>query len=323
MRKTIISFLITVNLVYSFTEEDFFQILKKKREFLSSGVIYMKIYELKWDKEEEYKKFSKELKNKIYLEPLDFKKWFAEKKETLPYSDQLFKWKNAIYYFFGIEKFPYKKEHYIEEIPLENFKKQIVSIKEKHKNIKIRYPIKLEYLWDGLTYKEYEIYLTEEYGGENILTIYTDEKETAKYFKLWFIDYSFSFLENLPKLNKSFKFEYKEGKIVLNDGRLIFEPKFSCGCIHVLAYNKNNVLATEIISGAYFLVNDIVHLPYFSSNAKILSNGAVEQTLYIIEKYELRPILNDEFTLKIIPPTKVIDYSFGVEPKIYYYEKKY
>jgi len=321
MKKIIMSFLCFITFVYPLSQDEFFQILKKKRELLSSGKIEMKIYELKWKNEAEYKKFSEKLQKYIYSQPSEFKKWFIEKEKSLPITPGPFKWKKVAYYFEGIEKFPYRREHYIKEIPLEDFKRYISDAIKTHPNIIVRIPFKTEYSWDGITCKEYEVYLTEEYGGENILKIYNDERETAKFFKLWSIDYSFALLENLPKLSKNFKFTYEKDKIILNDS-LIFIPSFSCGCVHALAYNKIGRLAREFISGAYSLINGIVHLPYFSSDARILTTGEVKQTLYIVEKYELRPISNNEFSIKLVPPTKIIDYSFGKESQTYYFNEK-
>jgi hypothetical protein len=321
MKRIIMGLLSFIASVYPLSQDEFFQVLKKKRELLSSGKIEMKIYELKWANEGEYKIFSEELQKYIYSQPLEFKKWFIEKEKSLPIMVGAFKWEKVTYYFEGIEKFPYRREHYIKEIPLEEFKRYISDVIKNQPNIIVRVPFKTEYSWDGTILKEYEVYLTEEYGGENILTISTDENETAKFFKLWLIDYSFAPLENLPKFNKNFKFAYEKDRIIINDS-LIFIPSFSCGCVHVLAHDKTGKLAREFITGAYSLINGIVHLPYFSSDATILATGEVRQTLYIIEKYELRPISNDEFSIKLVAPTKIIDYSFGKEPQIYYFNGK-
>ena len=203
---------------------------------------------------------------------------------------------------------------------MEDFKRYISEARKKHPKVIVKIPFRIEYSWDGTKLKEYEVYLTEEYGGENILKIYNDERKTAKFFKLWLIDYSFALLENLPKISKNFKFTYEKDKIILNDS-LIFIPSFSCGCVHALAYNKIGRLAREFITGAYSLINGIVHLPYFSSDARILTTGEVEQTLYIIEKYELRPISNNEFSIKLKTPTKIINYSYGKGPLIYFFKE--
>ena len=111
MRKIIISFLSFITFVYPLSQDEFFQILKKKRELVSSGKIELRIYELQWKNEGEYKKFSEELQKYIYSQPSEFKKWFREKEESLPtISNKPFKWKKVTYYFEGIEKFPYRKE---------------------------------------------------------------------------------------------------------------------------------------------------------------------------------------------------------------------
>ena len=124
------SFLCFITFVYPLSQDEFFQILKKKRELLSSGKIEMKIYELKWKNEAEYKKFSEELQKYIYSQPSEFKKWFTKKEKSLP-AAFAFKWKKVAYYFEGIEKFPYKREPYIEEIPLEDFKRYISEVRKK------------------------------------------------------------------------------------------------------------------------------------------------------------------------------------------------
>ncbi|MFN4226766.1 MAG: hypothetical protein ACK4F0_01310 [Candidatus Ratteibacteria bacterium] len=201
------------------------------------------------------------------------------------------------------------------EPPLEKLKNFFEEIKRKHKNIVIKYPIKTEYSWDGTVYKEYEIY-PEESNEENTLTIIPDDKKTASYFKLWDIDYSFAFIENLPKISKNYKFIYENNKVIFaweSGGRMVFDSSLSGGCIEVVSF-KDGKIIDERIFGGYSLINNIVHLPCFSSIACIHSDRTVDQTLHIVEKYELRPVNDEEFIIKLLPNTKIIDYSFGKEP---------
>ncbi|MFN4226767.1 MAG: hypothetical protein ACK4F0_01315 [Candidatus Ratteibacteria bacterium] len=77
-------FLYSGQIVYSLTENEFYQFLKKKRELISSGQITMKVYHIKWKNEDEYKKFAEELKVFTKTSPEKFKEWFSKKVETLP-----------------------------------------------------------------------------------------------------------------------------------------------------------------------------------------------------------------------------------------------
>ena len=309
------------NSVWAKTENNFIQLLRSKHKLVTSGKISLTFLIYEWNNQQDYQKFAKEIRKKTLISPNKFKKWLdgpgsyylekAKKTESI----------KEIYYFNG------KKNHLIKEFPKIKYvynpvTKKNIKISVLPKNIVNHMVTRSEYADNGITIQKLE-----NYNKEARLSIYPfTEMRRSEYFRLTDLDYSLSPWVVKNFLDTRFVMTKKNGKYIFSQksnkkghtGEIIFDTNLSGGLVYlvdIFDIKNNKKFMIEMIDGGYKEINKTVFLPGFSSLARGIQGGKIQQILYI-GTWHLGPIKSKELKIHISLPTTVYDYTRGGNPTI-------
>jgi hypothetical protein len=310
------------NSVWAKTENNFIQLLRSKQKLVTSGKISLTFLIYQWNNQQDYQQFAKELRKKTLISPNKFKKWLdgpgsyylekAKKTESI----------KEIYYFNG------KKNHLIKEFPKIKYvynpvTKKNIKISVLPKNIVNHMVTRSEYADNGITIQKLE-----DYNKEARLSIYSfTEMRRNMYFQLGDLDFSLypGFVKTPPN-STDFSFTQVGSKYIFSQksnkkghtGKMVFDTNLSGGLVHLIDIfdiKNNKKFMIEMIDGGYKEINKTVFLPGFSSVARGIQGGKIQQILYIGTWY-LGPIKSKELKIHISLPTTVYDYTRGGNPTI-------
>ncbi|HNQ34807.1 MAG TPA: hypothetical protein PKN80_01945 [bacterium] len=301
------------------TQNELLQLVKMRSEILKEGKVSLRVFRYYWKNENDYKTFTEKLKVFNTTPPNQFLKWLSEEKGISLSKAMLVGNENQTYFFKG------NSDHLISDWNFDEIDYVFVEKKGEYlfrptipeRIIKITHS---EYSTNGSTICAYRTV-----NSKGIMNI----GSRISYFKVSNVDLALLYYKQLPEANISLNFIAENNKCIyqsteVNDMKLqlIFDVSLAGVIPYLKIAEKNGKILRETISGAFSKVNDNIHLPFFTSTTipttnVFLKDVVLEQTLYIIDNWELRPVTSEELLIHPLKNTTVSDQTFG-EPTLNY-----